>query len=137
MLALNVAAKCHQTPAAGMPANDSILWSFLPGVVRVTLVWPAMRRETNPPFPNMAAPSPMPPYCVGRHHPSIVKPPARSEFGRTFPHEMPSLPLVRGTFTAAPIRPDATERLSVRRVPSKPFGDESAGSAEFMCQTPL
>ena len=41
------------------------------------------------------------------------------------------------TFTASPIRPATTERLSVRRVPLKPFGDESAGSTESMCQTPL
>ena len=85
----------------------------------------------------MAAPSPMPPYCVGRHQPSTVKPPVSSGFGMTLPQVMPSLLFTRGTFTAVPTGPFTAERLSVRCVPSKPFGVESSGSTESMCQTPL
>ena len=96
-----------------------------------------MRRETNRFFPNMAAPSLMLPYWVGRHQPSIVKPPVSWEFGRTSPQVMPSPVVVRGKFTAAPSGPSTTERLDVCFLPSNPFGDESAGSTESMCQTPL
>ena len=50
---------------------------------------------------------------------------------------MPSPVVVRGKFTAAPSGPSTTERLDVCFLPSNPFGDESAGSTESMCQTPL
>ena len=103
----------------------------------MTCVASLMRTEMKSFLPNIAAPSPMLPYCVGRHHPSTVKPSVSSELGMTFPQEMPSPSLVRGTFMAEPILPATTDRLAVLCVPLKPFAVESSGSTESMCQTPL